>query len=89
MIYIRLSTETRKRNTDYVASITVEAGNNHFRTVRGSSQKTAGRELYGIVYDMATPSQIHQAISIQLCMMINNYIPLRKEPTVYSVFPSM
>ena len=31
----------------------------------------------GIVYDMASPSQIHQAISIQLSTIINNYI-LRK-----------
>lgn len=32
----------------------------------------------GIIYDMASPSQIHQAISMQLCTMINNYI-LRKK----------
>ena len=32
----------------------------------------------GIVYDMTSPSQIHQAISIQLSTIINNYI-LRKK----------
>lgn len=34
----------------------------------------------GIVYDMASPSQIHQAISMQLSTVINNYI-LRKKGT--------
>lgn len=28
----------------------------------------------GIIYDMASPSQIHQAISMQLSTVINNYI---------------
>lgn len=28
----------------------------------------------GIIYDMASPSQIHQAISMQLSTIINNYI---------------
>lgn len=32
----------------------------------------------GVIYDMASPSQIHQAVSIQLSTVINNYI-LRKE----------
>ena len=32
----------------------------------------------GIVYDMASPSQIHQSISIQLSTVINNYL-LRKK----------
>lgn len=32
----------------------------------------------GIVYDMASPSQIHQAISMQLSTVINNYILQRK-----------
>lgn len=32
----------------------------------------------GIAYDMASPSQIHQAISMQLSTIINNYI-LRKK----------
>ena len=32
----------------------------------------------GIVYDMASPSQIHQALSMQLSTVINNYI-LRKK----------
>lgn len=32
----------------------------------------------GIVYDMASPSQIHQSISMQLSTLINNYI-LRKK----------
>ena len=32
----------------------------------------------GIIYDMASPSQIHQAISMQLSTVINNYI-LRKK----------
>lgn len=34
----------------------------------------------GIVYDMASPSQIHQSISMQLSTVINNYI-LRKKGT--------
>ncbi|RKI40209.1 Uma2 family endonuclease [bacterium D16-51] len=34
----------------------------------------------GIVYDMASPSQIHQSISMQLSTIINNYI-LRKKGT--------
>lgn len=34
----------------------------------------------GIVYDMASPSQIHQAISMQLSTVINNYL-LRKKGT--------
>ena len=32
----------------------------------------------GIVYDMASPSHIHQAISMQLSTVINNYILQRK-----------
>ena len=32
----------------------------------------------GVVYDMASPSQIHQSISMQLSTVINNYI-LRKK----------
>ena len=32
----------------------------------------------GVVYDMASPSQIHQSISMQLSTIINNYI-LRKK----------
>lgn len=32
----------------------------------------------GVIYDMASPSQIHQAISMQLSTVINNYI-LRKK----------
>lgn len=32
----------------------------------------------GIVYDMASPSQTHQALSMQLSTVINNYI-LRKK----------
>ena len=34
----------------------------------------------GIVYDMASPSQIHQSISIQLSTVINNYILRKKGP---------
>ena len=34
----------------------------------------------GVVYDMASPSQIHQAISMQLSTVINNYILRKKEP---------
>lgn len=34
----------------------------------------------GIVYDMASPSQIHQAISMQLSTIINNYILRKKGP---------
>lgn len=32
----------------------------------------------GIIYDMASPSQIHQAISMQLSTIINNYILSKK-----------
>ena len=32
----------------------------------------------GIVYDMASPSQIHQSISMQLSTVINNYILQKK-----------
>lgn len=34
----------------------------------------------GIVYDMASPSQIHQSISMQLSTVINNYILHKKGP---------
>lgn len=34
----------------------------------------------GIIYDMASPSQIHQAISMQLSTVINNYILSKKGP---------
>lgn len=32
----------------------------------------------GVIYDIASPSQIHQAISIQLSTIINNYILSKK-----------
>ena len=32
----------------------------------------------GIIYDMASPSQIHQALSMQLSTIINNYILQKK-----------
>lgn len=32
----------------------------------------------GVIYDMASPSQIHQAISMQLSTVINNYILSKK-----------
>ena len=32
----------------------------------------------GVIYDMASPSQIHQAVSIQLSTVINNYILSKK-----------
>ena len=32
----------------------------------------------GVIYDMASPSQIHQAISMQLSTFINNYILSKK-----------
>lgn len=32
----------------------------------------------GVIYDMAVPSQIHQAISMQLSTIINNYILSKK-----------
>ena len=34
----------------------------------------------GVVYDMASPSQIHQSISMQLSTVINNYILCKKGP---------
>ena len=34
----------------------------------------------GVVYDMASPSQIHQSISMQLSTVINNYILRKKGP---------
>ena len=30
----------------------------------------------GVVYDMASPSQVHQALSMQLSTLINTYIPV-------------
>ena len=33
----------------------------------------------GILYDMASPSQIHQSVSMQLSTVINNYILRRKD----------
>ena len=38
----------------------------------------------GVIYDMSSPSQIHQAVSIQLSTVINNYILRRKGS--YSIF---
>ncbi|MCX4327126.1 MAG: Uma2 family endonuclease [Lachnospiraceae bacterium] len=32
----------------------------------------------GVLYDMASPSQIHQSLSMQLCTVINNYIIRKK-----------
>ena len=32
----------------------------------------------GVVYDMASPSQVHQALSMQLSTLINTYILRRK-----------
>lgn len=34
----------------------------------------------GVIYDMASPSQIHQSISMQLSTVINNYILRKKGP---------
>ena len=34
----------------------------------------------GIVYDIASPSQTHQALSMQLSTVINNYILRKKGP---------
>ena len=34
----------------------------------------------GVIYDMSSPSQIHQAISMQLSTVINNYILHKKGP---------
>lgn len=34
----------------------------------------------GVIYDMASPSQIHQAVSMQLSTVINNYILGKKGP---------
>ncbi|MEE0919782.1 MAG: Uma2 family endonuclease [Lachnospiraceae bacterium] len=34
----------------------------------------------GVVYDMASPSQIHQSISMQLSTIINNYLLQKKGP---------
>ena len=36
----------------------------------------------GVIYDMASPSQVHQALSMQLSTLINTYI-LRKKSDVY------
>ena len=39
----------------------------------------------GIVYDMASPSQIHQSISMQLSTILNNYLLRKKEScTIFS-----
>lgn len=34
----------------------------------------------GVVYDMASPSQIHQSVSMQLSTIINNYLLRKKGP---------
>lgn len=34
----------------------------------------------GVVYDMASPSQIHQSISMQISTIINNYLLRKKGP---------
>ena len=40
----------------------------------------------GIIYDMASPSQIHQSLSMQLSTAINNYLLRKKGPcSVFSV----
>jgi Uma2 family endonuclease len=36
----------------------------------------------GVVYDMASPSQVHQALSMQLSTLINTYI-LRKKSYIF------
>ena len=36
----------------------------------------------GVIYDMASPSQIHQALSMQLSTLINTYI-LRKKSYIF------
>ena len=37
----------------------------------------------GVIYDMASPSQVHQALSMQLSTLINTYI-LRKKSYIFS-----
>ena len=36
----------------------------------------------GVIYDMASPSQVHQALSMQLSTLINTYI-LRKKSYIF------
>ena len=41
-----------------------------------------GKTGDGVVYDMASPSQVHQALSMQLSTLINTYI-LRKKSYIF------
>lgn len=43
----------------------------------------------GIIYDMPSPSQIHQALSMELSNIIYNYIKIKREPVKFSVLHSM
>ena len=40
----------------------------------------------GVIYDMASPSQVHQALSMQLSTLINTYI-LRKKSYIFLTLP--
>ena len=40
----------------------------------------------GVIYDMASPSQIHQTILTELLVIIRNYI--KSKNGIYSVFPA-
>ena len=40
----------------------------------------------GVIYDMASPSQVHQALSMQLSTLINTYILRKKSYIFYSAF---
>ena len=37
----------------------------------------------GIIYDMVSPSQTHQTISIELSTLINSYVKQKKAHAVY------
>ena len=41
-------------------------------------EETRAEVFDGMIYDMASPSQIHQSISMQLSTVINNYILHKK-----------
>lgn len=43
----------------------------------------------GVIYDMASPLQAHQTISMELSTLINTYIKKKKAPVVYLLLHSM
>jgi len=53
----------------------------------GSLPENRRAEVYeNIVYDMASPSQIHQSILLELCTLLNSYV--KKQKGQCKVFPA-